>query len=309
MKVMPGHKRTEVGVIPEDWRLLTIQELLDKRYIISHLDGNHGELYPRSEEFKDYGVPYIGSNDFSNGLVDFTRCKFLSESRAKLFKKGVARNGDVLFAHNATVGPVALLKTSLDFVILSTTATYFRCDQRYFSNIFLLYALQAPFFTRQYHAVMAQSTRFQVPITTQRKFSLIFPPLPEQRAIAAVLSDVDALITALDRLIAKKRAIKQGVMQQLLTGRKCLPGFSGEWESASIEQLEKNGTLKLSRGKVISNKDIKKNPGDYPIYSSSVKNSGLFGRYGDYMFDEELITWSVDLDFGQSAIAGLSPKA
>ena len=118
--------------------------------------------------------------------------------------------------------------------------------------------------------------------------------LKEQRAIAAALSDVDALITALDRLIAKKRAIKQGVMQQLLTGKTRLPGFSGEWESASIEQLEKNGTLKLSRGKVISNKDIKKNPGDYPIYSSSVKNSGLFGRYGDYMFNEELITWSVD---------------
>jgi len=59
---------------------------------------------------------------------------------------------------------------------------------------------------------------------------LPFPPLPEQRAIAEVLSDVDALIAALDRLIAKKRAIKQGAMQQILTGQTRLPGFSGEWE-------------------------------------------------------------------------------
>ena len=52
--------------------------------------------------------------------------------------------------------------------------------------------------------------------------------------------------------------------------------------------------MKLSRGKVISKKDIEKIPGEFPIYSSSVHNDGLFGRYGDFMFDEELITWSVD---------------
>ena len=57
-----------------------------------------------------------------------------------------------------------------------------------------------------------------------------FPPLPEQRAIAAALSDVDALISGLERLIEKKRAIKQGAMQELLTGKRRLPGFSGEWE-------------------------------------------------------------------------------
>jgi type I restriction enzyme S subunit len=63
---------------------------------------------------------------------------------------------------------------------------------------------------------------------------LPFPPLPEQRAIAEVLSDVDALITALDRLIAKKRAIKKGAMQDLLTGKTRLPGFSGPWRAYSI---------------------------------------------------------------------------
>ena len=59
---------------------------------------------------------------------------------------------------------------------------------------------------------------------------LIPPPLPEQRAIAAALSDVDALLGALDRLIAKKRDLKQAAMQQLLTGQTRLPGFHGEWE-------------------------------------------------------------------------------
>lgn len=61
-------------------------------------------------------------------------------------------------------------------------------------------------------------------------FYVPLPPLPEQRAIAAALSDVDALLAALDRLIAKKRDLKQAAMQQLLTGQTRLPGFSGEWE-------------------------------------------------------------------------------
>ena len=56
------------------------------------------------------------------------------------------------------------------------------------------------------------------------------PPLPEQRAIATALSDVDGLLGGLDRLIAKKRDLKQAAMQQLLTGQTRLPGFHGEWE-------------------------------------------------------------------------------
>jgi type I restriction enzyme S subunit len=120
------------------------------------------------------------------------------------------------------------------------------------------------------------------------------PPLPEQRAIAEALSDVDALLGGLDRLIAKKRDLKQAAMQQLLTGQTRLPSFHGDWEVKSVAELEKLKAVRLSRGKVISKKDIENNRGEFPIYSSSVINGGLFGCYGEYMFDEELITWSVD---------------
>ena len=233
--VPPGYKQTEVGVIPEEWNVETIGELIEGQTILGHLDGNHGELYPRSHEFKPYGVPYIGANDFDEGDVTFERCKFLSAERASKFRKGVAKDGDVLFAHNATVGPVALLRTSVPFVILSTTATYFRCNPEKLNNSYLKGALQSSHFVKQYQAVMAQSTRFQVPITAQRKLSLVIPPLPEQRAIATALSDVDALLDALDRLIAKKRDLKQAAMQQLLTGQTRLPSFHGEWEVKRME--------------------------------------------------------------------------
>ncbi len=234
----PRYRQTEVGLIPEDWEAPSIQELLDRGAIVGHLDGNHGELYPRSHEFKEFGVPYITANDLHGDKVSFRNCKYLSEERAHRFRKGVAKNGDVLFAHNATVGPTGLLSTELDYVILSTTATYFRCNQGKLVNSYLLYVLQSPYFVGQYCAIMAQSTRNQVPITAQRKLSILLPPTKaEQEAIAEALSDADALIESLEQLLAKKRHLKQGAMQELLTGKKRLPGFSGAWDAKRLGEI------------------------------------------------------------------------
>ncbi len=98
----------------ENWIKNTIQYFIDNKSIIGHLDGNHGALYPKSNEFSKAGIPYITANDFITGRIDFNRCKYLPEAKAKLFKKGIAENGDVLFAHNATVGPCAILRTSFN---------------------------------------------------------------------------------------------------------------------------------------------------------------------------------------------------
>ena len=197
------------------WEERTIQDLIDKRIIIGHLDGNHGALYPRAEEFSQVGVPYISANDFINGTVDFGKCKHIPMQRAAKFNKGVAKDGDILFAHNATVGPVAKLSTSLQFVILSTTATYFRCDNELLINIFLKYALSSPHFVHQYSRVMYQSTRNQVPITTQREFYLTLPTSTEQQKIAGCLSSIDELITAQAQKLDTLKTHKKGLMQQL----------------------------------------------------------------------------------------------
>ena len=127
----------------------------------------------------------------------------------------------------------------------------------------------------------------------------VFPPLPEQKKIAQILSTWDKAITTTEQQLANSQQQKKALMQQLLTGKKrLLDGngfrFSGEWISYLLEELEELGWVVLGRGNVISKKDIENTPGDYPIYSSSVKNSGLMGEYGEYMFDEELISWSVD---------------
>lgn len=66
------------------------------------------------------------------------------------------------------------------------------------------------------------------------------------------------------------------------------------WEVKSLDELIDDGVIELGRGKVISKKDLEAHPGTYPVYSSAKENDGMFGAYGEYMFDEELITWSVD---------------
>jgi type I restriction enzyme, S subunit len=198
-----------------EWEEKSIQQLIDDHYITSHLDGNHGELYPRAEEFSKDGIPYISANDFISGSVSFQRCKYLPLEKANKFKKGVAKNGDILFAHNATVGPVAKLNTSYDFVVLSTTATYFRCDDMKLHNDFLKFALCSPALVQQYSSVMSQSTRNQVPITTQRKFNLQLPKIKEQQKIASCLSSLDDLVAAQAERIEVLNLHKKGLMQGL----------------------------------------------------------------------------------------------
>jgi type I restriction enzyme S subunit len=198
-----------------EWEDKSIQKLIDENEIISHLDGNHGALYPKAEEFSKEGIPYISANDFISGLIDFSKCKYLPIGRAKKFKKGVAKDGDILFAHNATVGPVAKLNTDFPFVILSTTATYFRCDNKNLINDFFKFALTSPSFIRQYTRVMSQSTRNQVPITAQRKFILQMPKPREQQKIADCLSSLDDLITAQTGKIEQMKLHKKGLMQGL----------------------------------------------------------------------------------------------
>tara|TARA_R110001592_G_scaffold136197_1_gene353159 strand:+ start:314 stop:1651 length:1338 start_codon:yes stop_codon:yes gene_type:complete len=207
--------KNEDGLDFPDWEYIKVQQLIDKKAIIGLLDGNHGELYPKSEEFTAGGIPYVAANNLVNGLVNFIDCKRLPLKRASKFKKGIAKNGDVLFAHNATVGPTAILKTDLDFVILSTTVTYYRCNDDILLNSYLLHYFNSDDFIRQYTRVMSQSTRNQVPITMQKKFKVIFPSLKEQQKIATYLSAIDEKITNVENQITKTQAFKKGLLQQL----------------------------------------------------------------------------------------------
>ena len=182
-----------------------LQDLLDLGWIESHLDCNHGSDYPRKNEFIDSGVPYISANCLNNGSVTKINMKFLSKDRASRLRKGIAKNGDILFAHNATVGPTALLETHESKVILGTSLTYYRCQKQKINNKYLMIYMQSRLFIDQYKFVMRQATRNQVPITKQRKFDFIIPPLEMQLSISDKILKIENYIKKLSFDIEKRK--------------------------------------------------------------------------------------------------------
>ncbi|WP_367344157.1 restriction endonuclease subunit S [Methanomethylovorans sp.] len=221
-----GHKKfkeTELGKVPESWEITTLNQLIEDRKILSHLDGNHGSKYPRSEEFVDSGVPYISANCIVNGQVDMGIANFLTEGRAQQFTKGVAKDGDVLLAHNATVGPTAILKTTFPYVILSTSLTYYRCNPSYIDNEFLCYYLQSHVFQNQLHIVMKQTTRNQVPITTQRKLHFLIPPISEQKKIASKIREIEDSYIIHSTNKTNLYLLKKKIANDILSGKFRIP--------------------------------------------------------------------------------------
>jgi type I restriction enzyme, S subunit len=206
-----------------DWDRLTLENLLGRGWIESHLDGNHGSDYPRKAEFISQGVPYISANCINNDSVDMSAAKYLSQGRAARIRKGVAQNNDVLFAHNATVGPVAILRTEEEKVILGTSLTYYRCNRGHILPEYLAHYMRSFGFKTQYLAVMGQSTRNQVPITKQREFYHVIPPIEEQKII---VSQLDGLLENIQRLesiyqqkLASLEALKKSLLHQAFSGQ------------------------------------------------------------------------------------------
>ncbi len=113
----------------------------------------------------------------------------------------------------------------------------------------------------------------------------------EQSIIATVLSDMDELIASLDAVINKKHNIKQGVMQELLTGKRRMPGFRGEWKTKNLGDI-----FRITRGQVLSVKKMattKTSDYCFPVYSSQTQKNGLVGYYNQCLFDNA-ITWTTD---------------
>jgi type I restriction enzyme S subunit len=201
---------------------VTLEQLLEQGWIQGHLDGNHGSDYPRKEEFVSSGVPYISANCLAGNDVVMSRCKHLSPSRASKLRKGIAHNRDVLFAHNATVGPVAILETSEPQVILGTSLTYYRCDESRILPEYLSLFMRSAGFVRQYEQVMRQSTRNQVPITKQREFRHVIPPIQVQTQIINRLGSLSRLandsVALNKRKIAALDDLKASIIHQAFAG-------------------------------------------------------------------------------------------
>ncbi len=281
--VPPGYKQTEVGVIPEEWDVKPLQDVFALKsgfaFSSEHFSkvgpivltpGNfllEGGLYFEDRNTKRYSGSYSPKMTFIRGDLLIVMTDLTPD--CNLLGKPAFVDSDDVILHNQRIGKVVLKDKSVELPLLF----YMLLSRRYLARI------------------KEQATGSTVRHTSNKSIysvQLPWPPPPEQRAIATALSDVDALLGALDRLIAKKRDLKQAAMQQLLTGQTRLPGFQGEWEvrrlgdvveivmgqSPSSSNYNTNGTgLPLIQGNAdISNRETIKR-----IFTTQITKRGKSG--------------------------------
>jgi type I restriction enzyme S subunit len=201
---------------PPTWAWLKVRELVEKGAIFDVQDGNHGELYPRAEDFGDAGMPYISAEHVTNDRVHIASAPRLKHEKAQHLRIGFAKANDVILTHNATVGRVALLPPNSPDVVLSTSTTYYRVDDGVLLAHYLATFLRSHYFQSQLEAVMEQTTRNQVSVTKQVEFGIAVPPLPEQQEIVRRVEALFALADQVETRYAKAKAYVNKLTQSIL---------------------------------------------------------------------------------------------
>ena len=159
--------------------------MLDQDILLLHKDGNHGANYPRAAEFGDDGIPFVSAKNISeSGELEVSDVQHLNEDKARSLTIGWVTAGDVLLAHNASVGKTCLYEGEFEEALIGTSLTAFRPNPEVLDSCYLLGALRSHEFQRRLTAQMSQTTRNQVPITAQRRLSVPVPPIAEQRAFS-----------------------------------------------------------------------------------------------------------------------------
>ncbi len=231
-----AYKQTEVGVIPEDWDCPSISELAGN--CANAIVGGPFGSDLVSKDYAAAGVPVVRGQNMGSHYVS-GEFVFVSESKAKYLQANTARPNDIIFTQRGTLGQVSLVPSeaferyivSQSQMKLTLRATL--ADPEYTYHYFLSAGGQKQIFDSAIQTGVPHTN-----LGILRSYRLPHPPtLAEQQAIAEALSDADALMEALEQLLAKKRQIKQGAMQELLTGQKRLPGFAGEWEVRPMHAL------------------------------------------------------------------------
>lgn len=271
--IRPGYKRTEVGIIPEDWEVKRLGEITSSTAggtpstkIDAYWGGNikwmnSGELHYKRIYDVEGRITEAGLKNSSAKLIP-PRCVLVGLAGQGKTRGTVAINMVQLCTNQS----IAAILPSDSFV---PEYLYFNLDSRY---------------EELRNLSTGAGGRGGLNLTILNSLMIPFPSYSEQTAIAEVLSDVDALLDALDRLIAKKRAIKQGAMQALLTGRVRLPGFSGEWQIVQAGEIGEFGS-----GSGFPTKFQGNSSGDYPFFKvSDMNNEGntIFMATANNFIDE-----------------------
>ncbi len=222
-----------MGVIPGDWEVINLAEK-------STLKARIGWQGLTTKEYLSFGNYYlVTGTDLIDNQIDWRNCCYVDKSRYEQDKNIQIKDGDLLVTKDGTIGKIAYIENMKKPATLNSGVFVIRPVGGSYLPKYLFYVLSSTYFVNFLKQLTAGSTIIHLYQKDFVKFNFLLPPLPEQQAIAEALSDVDAVVSSLTKLISKKKKIKQGVMQELLTGEKRLEGFNGEWKIMHVSNIGK----------------------------------------------------------------------
>lgn len=218
-------KQTEVGLIPEDWEVKALGEMVEK-FI------NGGTPSTKQVEYWEGDIPWISGADILDQKIAQVR-RFITKEAVQNSSTNVIERGDLLLVSRTGVGKLAIAPYD---VAISQDFTGISVSPKKLSSKYLF-----RFLDFNQHILRSQNQGTSIKGITRETLSELViwlpPTVEEQEAIAAVLGDVDELIDGLEQLLTKKRLIKQGAMQSLLTGKIRLPNFTDEWDNKPLGSI------------------------------------------------------------------------
>jgi type I restriction enzyme S subunit len=221
VEVRPGYKQTEVGLIPEEWKVVTATDACA-------LVVDCKNRTPPVVSDSDYAV--VRTPNVRDGKFVLDELRYTDEASYREWTaRAVPQFGDIMITREAPLGEVCAVPAARK-VCLGQRMMLYRPSPTKTNSGYLLYSLMSMAVRANLLRKIGGSTVGHAKVDDIRFLQLPLPPLPEQGAIAGALSDVDSLLDSLNQLIAKKRDLKQAAMQQLLTGHTRLAGFHGEWK-------------------------------------------------------------------------------
>ncbi|UFM64858.1 restriction endonuclease subunit S [Paracoccus sp. MA] len=215
---LPEGKPDLAKAKPEDgWRILTGQDLLDFGYLAALQDGNHGSQYPTASELGSVGYPYLSATDITDdGEIDLESCRRIRPERATALRIPPAQTGDIVLSHNATVGRVTRLPEWPTPIVASTSTTYYRCNSENLDPDYLRWFLESSVFKYQLSTIMRQSTRNQVPITTQKRLLFAIPGRELQAELSSLRDKFVLRLKALQARKASAQALQKKILEAAL---------------------------------------------------------------------------------------------
>lgn len=240
-----GYKQTEIGVIPEDWSVKKLKEISPSQSVGLVIN-------PSSYYAVDGTIPMLVGSHVRENRINWKNANKISPESNNKLPASRLNEGDLVTVRVGEPGVTAVIPPELDKANCASMMIVRKGDK--FDSRWLCFLMNSKIGRERIEGVQYGTAQKQFNIVDAIDFLFPFPSKPEQTAIANALSDVDALLTELEKLIAKKQAIKTATMQQLLTGKTRLPQFATYTEGE--KQGQPKGTKPSELGEIPEDWDV-----------------------------------------------------